>query len=287
MKPQPLVKLLFMCLLSSGLFLSSCTKNREIYNYPVHPELNTTIPSSINLQLTASASSFDYSKVNVDIQGLEYNVSNEPGVAEGWETIHLEQTGIINLLALVNGNSIRLNTSSVPGNIRQLRIKLGNNNSIEMNGAIKSLSVAEDLKERGLVIFTGAPLYGGYSNALWLNFDATHSVAFNANRNEYELLPVLSPFDASTTGTIEGAVIPANAKATIHLQADQSSRNILLNTTLAVDENNNGYFKVMGLPEGRYYGYIIAGDGTQRTKVITTIEVIAGETKDLGLNTLE
>src|SRR5687767_3299076 len=123
MKPQPLVKYFFACLLTSGVFLSSCTKQDLVYKYPVNP--NPAAATLVNVELTSASSSFDYKQVNIDIQGLEYNISNDPGIVDGWEQVNLDQTGTIDLLSLVNGNSIRLNTDMLPGNVKQLRIKLG------------------------------------------------------------------------------------------------------------------------------------------------------------------
>ena len=285
MKPQPLVKYLFACLLTSGVFLSSCTKQDSLYKYPESP-----YPASatlVNVELTSASSSFEYKAVNIDIQGLEYNISNEAGTLEGWEQVNLEQTGIINLLSLINGNSIRLNTDLLPGNVRQLRIKLGENNTVAFNDTVRALSVAQHVKDNGLVIFTDMQTNAMYSNSLWLNFDITHSIAYDANMDRYELLPVVNSFDASTTGGIEGIISPADAMPSINLQSDHNSRNVLLNTVSVADTSNSGYFKIIGLPEGTYQVDMLAGDGTNRKKTLVMIEVQAGGTTNVGNNILE
>lgn len=285
MKPQPLVKYFFACLLTSGVFLSSCTKQDSVYEYPVNP--NPAAATLVNVELTSASSSFDYKQVNIDIEGMEYNISNEAGTLDGWEEVNLDQPGTVDLLSLVNGNSIRLNTDMLPGNVKQLRINLGENNTITLNDTTRSLGIAQQVKDNGLVIFTDMQTNAMYSNSLWLNFDVTSSVVYDANTDKYELQPVVSSFDASSTGAIEGIVSPADAMASIKLHSDQNSRNVLLNTTTVAEPGANGYFKIMGLPEGTYQVDMLAGDGTNRKKSLLLIEVKAGGSTNVGTNVLE
>src|SRR5690242_9297271 len=121
MKPLHLVKFTFVCLLASAVFLPSCTKNSEVYVYPGNNPAN--IPTLIDIHLTSSASSSDFSKVIVDLQELEYNYSNEAGVADGWEKINLPHTGTVNLMDLLHGESVKLNSEAIPGDVRQLRLR--------------------------------------------------------------------------------------------------------------------------------------------------------------------
>jgi hypothetical protein len=221
------------------------------------------------------------------VQAIQYNVSDESGITEGWEDVNIQYAGSIDILSLLHGQNIRLNSDLLPGNVKQLRLRLGQNNTVEINGEVKALNISNDLTESGMLIYVNVEESSMSTNNLWLNFDATQSVYLDGVSNEYWLLPSISSFDENHTGSLEGFVAPADAKASVQLQGDVNSRNVFINVTALADETNSGYFKFVGIPEGIYQIDMMAGDGTSRRKLVTMIEVKNGQTTQLGSNTLE
>ena len=70
----------------------------------------------------------DYDKVNVDIQDIQVNDNN------GWKSLPNVNKGIYNLLDLTDGRETVLTSAEYSGKINQIRLILGEDNSVEIDG---------------------------------------------------------------------------------------------------------------------------------------------------------
>ncbi len=82
----------------------------------------------------------DYDAVNIEVVGLQVKASTDPGEG-GWQTMTLPATPVTyNLLDFANGMETLLSTNELPaGKISQLRLILGNNNTIVVDGIAEPL----------------------------------------------------------------------------------------------------------------------------------------------------
>jgi hypothetical protein len=127
-----------------------------------------------------------YSKVNVDITGVEVYRQNH-----GWMALHINP-GIYDLLTLQNNVTVALaNNEKVPtGNILQMRLILGSNNSITLlDGSVHSMKVPSG-SETGLKVNINRDIHSNDYLEVVLDFDANASIVLEGN-GEYSLKPVL------------------------------------------------------------------------------------------------
>src|SRR5579864_485077 len=76
-----------------------------------------------------------YDAVYIDVEKVEVNVSSDTGTSSGWQTLPLLHPGIYNLLNFRNGIDTVLASTSLPaGTLSQMRLVLGSNNSVVING---------------------------------------------------------------------------------------------------------------------------------------------------------
>ena len=75
----------------------------------------------------------DYEAVYVDIQGVEIH-ADEGNTSNGWKSLEVQE-GRYNLLEFTNGIDTLLATAVLPaGRISQIRLILGDNNSVKIDG---------------------------------------------------------------------------------------------------------------------------------------------------------
>lgn len=132
----------------------------------------------------------EYESVLVDVQGLKINVSEEEEES-GWQDLTLKTTGQIDLLTLTDGNSIWLAEEELPvGNIAQMRMILGPNNQIVVNGETHELETPS-AQQSGLKFKIHATIEEGKTYLLYIDFDAEKSVVEKGN-GTYSLKPVIT-----------------------------------------------------------------------------------------------
>lgn len=127
----------------------------------------------------------NYSKINVDVVGMEILHDRD-----GWITVPIEQ-GIYNLLALQNNISVVLaDHVQIPiGTITQMRLILGERNSLETSTAVYELKVPSG-SESGLKIEVGQVISSRDHLVILIDFDASASIVETGN-DTYILKPVL------------------------------------------------------------------------------------------------
>ncbi len=180
-----------------------------------------------------------YSKVNVDIQNVEVTGSNG-------QTVMLNTTaGIYNLLDFTNGVNTLLATSVLTdANVKQVRLILGTNNTIVLNGVTYPLSTPS-AEQSGLKLLVNQTLLADIENSILIDFDANTSIVDTGN-GTYKLKPVLRTVVTAVTGNITGSVTPVGTLAMV--SATSTTTNLVY--TSSVDATGN--FKIVGLPAGTY-----------------------------------
>lgn len=191
------------------------------------------------MQIRLTDAPADYDQINLDIKAIEYQTGGD-----SWKTFTLSKSGVINLLDLRNGVDVLLGDNSLPvGTISQLRLVLGTNNTIRVNGVTSPLETPS-AQQSGLKLNVHYTLEAGKVYKIWIDFDAAKSIVKRGN-GSYSLKPVIRTFTELTNGMIEGNVGPGEAKATVYTLNGTD-------TIASAIPNTDGYFKMQGLPSGSY-----------------------------------
>ena len=179
-----------------------------------------------------------YDAVLIDLQRVEVT-------GDGGDAIVLNTNDdIYNLLDLTNGVNTLIATADMePGTISQIRLILGPNNSVVVDGVSHPLSTPS-AEQSGLKVQVHKTFEPGVSYAIMLDFDANQSIVEKGN-GEYSLKPVIRTIDIALSGSIKGGIAPVGTVATI----TASSNGITFYSTV---NNSNGDFLVAGLPAGTY-----------------------------------
>lgn len=206
---------------------------------------DVTATSRFEVRLTDAPA--DYAKVLVDIQGVEYNVDGTEG---GWKSLPLRRTGVYNLLNFRNGADTLLAGEEIAaGKISQIRLKLGQNNSLVLkNGETVAMKVPSGA-ESGLKLNLHAELQAGIAYVLTVDFDAAKSVVAQGN-GKYSLKPCLRAYRTATSGAVKGKVTPDTLSTTVYLLKLNSVTQ--KNDTIATTIVKAGSFLIGGVAEGGY-----------------------------------
>lgn len=161
----------------------------------------------VELRLTDGPA--DYDAVFIDIRQVEINTG------AGWQTFPVITPGIYDLLQLNNGLDTLLCSGELPvGNISQIRLILGTNNSIVVNGTGHVLQTPS-AQQSGLKINVTQTLEAGMTYKIWLDFDAGKSIVEQGN-GAYLLKPFIRGYTALTNGIISGTIQPVIALPVVY-----------------------------------------------------------------------
>jgi hypothetical protein len=118
--------------------------------------------------------------------------------------------------------------------------------------------------------------------SFWIDFDAGRSIEVDnsgsGNNNGFELKSHIRIFTHRNTGRIEGKVFPEAADAIV--MAIQGN-----DTTIAIPDDGDGEFKIVGLTAGTYNVFIDGNNGYRDTTIYNVI-VRTGEDAHLPAITL-
>jgi len=209
-----------------------------------------------------------YDSVNIDIQDIKVNTGDT-----GWTSLPLNRKGVYNLLDFKNGLDTLLSSSELPaGTVSQIRLVLGTNNSVVVNGVNYPLSTPSS-QQSGLKLNLHATLISGIEYKLWLDFDAGRSIVETGNGN-YILKPVIRTYSEATSGAIKGSVVPANSHSMVYVIQNATDT---IGSSIA--DTTSGNFLIGGLPAGAY-NVAIHADGYADTTLSSN--VTTGSVTDLG-----
>jgi hypothetical protein len=139
--------------------------------------------STLHIRLTDAPA--DWDEVNIDLKEVKVNFNNDTA---GWISLPTKDT-IYNLLGLQNGLDTLIAQGTVPSNtLNEIRLVLGNNNSIKTNGQVYPLTIPSGATS-GLKIKVHKKLNATLETIV-LDFDAGASVT--EEQDGYKLRPVIT-----------------------------------------------------------------------------------------------
>lgn len=188
----------------------------------------------------------DYEEVNVDIQSVQIH-TNENDDGSGWRTLDNISPGVYNLLDFSNGRDTLLAASNLPvGRVSQIRLVLGNNNSLKLKGANSTVPLTTPSGQTsGLKVKINTELRADVTYTILLDFDAAKSVVPRGNSGQYNLKPVIRAITQAVAGGIKGTVTPAAAKPGILVIS-------AANDTTGGFADDRGNYLIKGLAAGTY-----------------------------------
>src|SRR5690349_4650863 len=120
------------------------------------------------LQVWLTDAPGDYEEVNIDIQGVEIH-SSESDNGKGWKSLDVK-SGVYNLLELTNGLDTLIGELVLPaGKVSQIRLVLGDDNSIKVGGQVYDLSTPS-AQQSGLKLQVHETLAEGVTYKILLDF---------------------------------------------------------------------------------------------------------------------
>jgi len=216
----------------------------------------------------------DYEHVYVDVQDVVVKYSG----SENEVSLGQINAGIYDLLELTGGVSVLLADEEIPsGHITQMRLILGSENSIVVNGETHPLQTPS-AQQSGLKLNINQTLEAGVLYEFMLDFDVAESIVVQGNGG-YLLKPVIRVSTAAESGSISGLVLP------LGIQALVTATNGI--DTISAYTNAEGNFVLHGVPEGTYTVTIEpeVASGLQIT-VLENVIVTTGNVTALGTITL-
>lgn len=208
-----------------------------------------------------------YDAVNVDVQGVEVHTETQ-----GWVSLNVNP-GIYNLLDYANGNDTLIASSMVDvGRVSQVRLILGNNNTIVVAGVTMPLETPS-AQQSGLKLNVQADIEPGVTYEMTLDFDASRSIVVTGN-STYKLKPVIRVISAGVDGAISGTIAPVAIGTTVYAASATDTAGTIVSAT--------GFFLIGGLEAGTYNVHVDAPAPYNDT-VITGVTVNTGLTTDLQI----
>jgi hypothetical protein len=218
-------KLIFMfSLFVLAITINSCSSDSSSKNYP------------LKVNMTDAPGPFD--AVNIDLLSVEVTANNG-------QTVMLNTTaGVYNLLEFTNGVSTLIATSTLTNaNVKQIRLILGPNNTVVVNGISYPLSTPS-AEQSGLKLLVNQTLQADIQNSILIDFDANTSVIQTGN-GTYKLKPVLRTVVTAISGTINGSITPIGTLASVTATSSTA-------VEYTSNVNEFGLFQITGLPAGIY-----------------------------------
>ena len=253
-------RIIFFILLTASI-VSSCRKDNG-------GDGDASGTAHLNLYLTDAPALYD--AVFIDIESIE--IISDAGTA----TFPLLVPGIYNLLDFTSGiDTLMISEDMSPRTISQIRLILGENNSIVVGGIAYPLSTPS-AQSSGLKLQVHETLEPGITYAFYLDFDAEHSIVEEGN-GSYSLKPVLNIFTDANTGTISGIIFPPGGAYYVNAFNGSDSSGTYISVA--------GTFLITGLSPGTYNVAFTPASGFSAV-TISGVAVIAGSTADIGTITI-
>ncbi|VXB72718.1 Carbohydrate-binding protein [Flavobacterium sp. 9AF] len=252
-------KIFLLFAATTSLFLTSCNDD----------DSNPNAQYSYNVRMTDAPAPYD--AVYIDVQGVEVIGAN------GSSAVLETNAQVYNLLELSNGLSIEIASDNIEiPNVHQVRLILGTNNSVVVEGQSYPLSTPS-AQQSGLKINVDQNLTANVENTLLIDFDAHQSIVEEGN-GTYTLKPVLREVESDVQGNIQGSLAVTGVRATV---TAESSTGVEYTTIV----NENGQFKLSGLQAGTYTVTVTPATPLL-PEIITNVQVTIGANTQLGVITL-
>jgi hypothetical protein len=253
-----LSKFLFIAILA---VFASCDKDKDTKNNPVFSVKLVDAPSG-------------YEAVNVEILYMEANMAN------GWVQFPVVAPGVYNLMEFHNGNSLLLigDTPVAPGVMTELRLILGLNNSVVVDGVSYELQTPSGQTSGYKIKMDPQPLASGGLYRLVIDFDVRKSVHPTGN-GKYMLKPVIRGYLETAVGGITGSILPTMGAYYVEAVNSTDTSGTLINPL-------TGGFLISTAMPGTYNVTFHANPGFS-DKTIGNVGVSAGNLTQMGVVTIE
>lgn len=234
-------------------------------------------PGTTKLQVALIDAPGDYEEVNIDIQDVQINYSEDD---EGWVSLSTVESGVYDILDLTNGVEAVLANVEVPsGRLNQIRLVLGTENTVVINDQTIDLTTPS-AQQSGLKLNVNADLVEGVDYKLLLDFDAARSIVKAGNSGKYNLKPTIRVIAEAQSGSIKGQIDPSTVNAAIIA--------VLNGDSISTYSDEAGKFLLQGVLPGTYDVSVLPEETAgYLKKEIEGVEVVLGAQNDLGTITLE
>lgn len=260
--------LLLCCFVTATIVFLSCQKTVDA------PADEANIPpgkSELQVMLTDDPSQI-FDSIFIDIKRVEVKVKDSSG-AERWDTLTI-RAGVYNILRFRNGLDTLLATGYIPnGEIKKIRLTLGTNNYVMLNGVTIPLNLSSSDAIITLDVNGKVDRIGTRRFKIWLDFDGHASIRIKSN-GRLELKLKLSHFCNGNSGEIEGEIKPGGALPAVVMA-------IAGTDTLTAIPDRDGEFKIRGIKTNTATLIITPSNG-YKDSVITNIPIRMGDDTDLG-----
>jgi hypothetical protein len=205
----------------------------------------------------------DYEKVIIDVKDVQISMNDS-----SWQSLSTVKAGSYDLLRLVNDKDTLLSNSDIPtGTLEQMRLILGPNNYVVVNGQNIPLETPS-AQQSGLKLNVHQKITGGVLYTITLDFDAGKSIVTTGN-GKYILKPVIRTIFNAVGGSIKGFVLPDSVTTSIYaLQGTD--------TAASTFTGSDGGYLIKGLTAGSYTLNFVPGDTTFTIQTITGVAVTTG-----------
>jgi len=183
------ISIIFISLTLIALIYSGCKK--EDPQPTGTTNLKISLINSVSTKGAYISANGAYESVNIDIQKVSIHVSSDSSANSGWFDLETN-TGVYDLLDYTAGNDtlIAFDTLLQTQNISQIRLLLGNNNTIVDDGKTYELETPSG-QTSGLKVQVHADLKAGFAYKILLDFDAEKSIIKTGN-GKYKLKPIIN-----------------------------------------------------------------------------------------------
>jgi hypothetical protein len=238
-------------------------------------ESSTTPPAGnpvLSIKMVDAPSGYD--AVNVEVIGLEANLGN------GWTALALDNSGVYNLLSFTNGNSLALLNDTVfaPCTISELRLMLGTNNTVVVDGNMYDLTTPSGQTSGYKIKMAPQQLIAGGVYHLVLDFNTAKSVHETGN-GKYMLKPVVTGYLQTSVGSIAGTISPFAGAWYVEATNAADTSGTYINQA-------NGQFLISLVFPGNYTVKFYPNAG-HAEKIIPGVAVVAGQTTQVGTIVIE
>ena len=242
----------------TAFFFTACSREQK----------NSTNSNKARLQVALTDDPGDYQAVFIDVRDIKINYSDDAN--NGWESLANVKVGEYDLLRLVNDKDTILADAEVgPGKISQIRLILGTENFVQVNGQRIKLETPS-AQQSGLKLNIHQDVLAGLLYKLTMDFDVAKSIVKTGN-GKYILKPVIRTVLEAAGGTIKGHVKPYNFKSAVLVF--RGPNDTVTSTYSSLD---NGGYSVRGLSPGTYSLHFMPSDILYRDTVISGVNVLNG-----------
>lgn len=232
---------IFSVIVFAILCVAGCDNSDDSFA-PMPTQAMVDQTSKVSMRLSDAPG--DYDQVNLEVLDVLMK-SDGNSDDSGWVSIGVNKEPVLyNLLELTGGASALIVDTLVPsGYVGQIRLLLGENNTVVKDGIIHPLRTPSG-QESGVKLMLNTTLEPGLSYDFMLDFDVDKSIVKAGNSGNYNLHPVVRVFTILSLGSIRGTVTPLG----FQVKASVMNGDVQLSAFTDVDGN----FQINGIPEGTY-----------------------------------